>query len=216
MRNRTFGLLATLFLLFSFASCSKMPDNGNGSSSDASQSSLPDNSSGSSSDSSQSSIPDNSSGSSSDSSQSSIPDSSNGSSSDASQSSLPVNSKTQPYSIDQMIEAMKDYSVGQESTKIFYVTGKAVDVSFDKEWSSYTCFFEGHEKNSATPFELYGAMLSLNDLENPQNVRKEDIEGTVISFYGRAYCYQSNGKKVYQIGYVHNGSKICHVESLGL
>lgn len=130
------------------------------------------------------------------------------SSSNESQSSLPDNSKTQPYSIDQMIEAMKDYSVGQESTKLFYVTGKAVNVSFDKEWSSYSCFFEGHEKNSVMPFELYGAMLSLNDLENPQNVRKEDIEGTVISFYGRAYCYQSNGKKVYQIGYVHNGSKI--------
>ena len=160
MRNKTFGLLTTLFLLFSVASCSKMFDEGNGSSSNESQSSLPD------------------------------------------------NNKTQPYSIDQMIEAMKDYSVGQESTKLFYATGKAVDVSFDKEWSSYTCFFEGHEKNSATPFELYGAMLSLNDLENPQNVKKEDIEGTVISFYGRAYCYQSNGKKVYQIGYVHNGSKI--------
>ena len=153
-------------------------------------------------------MPDNSNGSSSDESQSPIPDNSNGSSSDESQSPLPDNSKTQPYSIDQMIEAMKEYSVGQESTELFYVTGKAVNVSFDKEWSSYTCFFERHEKNSATPFELYGAMLSLNDLENPQNVRKEDIEGTVISFYGRAYCYQSSGKKVYQIGYVHNGSKI--------
>ncbi len=160
MRNKTFGLLTTLFLLFSVASCSKMFDKGNDSSSNESQSSLPN------------------------------------------------NNKTQPYSIDQMIEAMKDYSVGQESTKLFYATGKAVDVSFDKEWSSYTCFFEGHEKNSVTPFELYGAMLSLKDLENPQNVRKEDIEGTVITFYGRAYCYQSSGKKVYQIGYVHNGSKI--------
>ena len=160
MRNKTFVLLTTLFLLFSVASCSKTPDKGNGSSSDDSQ------------------------------------------------SSLPSNSKTQPYSIDQMIEEMKDYSVGQESTKLFYVTGKAVDVSFDKEWSSYTCFFEGHEKNSETPFELYGAMLSLNDLENPQNVRKEDIEGTVISFYGRAYCHQSSDKKIYQIAYVSNGSKI--------
>ena len=118
------------------------------------------------------------------------------------------NSKASPATIDQMIEELKNYSIGQESTKMYYVTGKAVNVTFDKEWSSYSCFFEGHEKTSEQPFELYGGMLSLKDLENPQNVRTEDIEGTEISFYGKAYCYQSGSKKIYQIGYVAKGSKI--------
>ena len=151
MKNKFISLLATLFMVFSFASCKT---------------------------------------------------------SDEKIKPITDNSKSNPCTVEQMINEMKNYSVGQESTNLYYVTGKAVNVSFDKQWSSYTCYFEGHDINSEKPFQLYGGMLSLTDLDNPQNIRTEDIEGTEISFYGRAYCYVNNGKLVYQIGYVRGGSQI--------
>ena len=121
---------------------------------------------------------------------------------------LPVNTKSNPYTIDQMIQAMKDLSEGAETSKDYYVKGKAVNVSFSKRWSSYSCYFEGHEQNSAAPLQLYGGMLSLSEIPNTQNVDASLIEGTEITFYGRAKMTKVEGKKTYTFAYFDPGSAI--------
>ena len=121
--------------------------------------------------------------------------------------SLPANTKNNPYTIDQMIQAMKDLSVGSETDKDYYVKGKAVNVTFNHRWGSYSCYFEGHEENSDSPFYLSGGMLSVSEITNVQNVTISDLEGNEITFYGRAKYTMSGNKKKYSIGYFSDGSK---------
>lgn len=107
------------------------------------------------------------------------------------------------YTVDEMIEVMSDYTVSQESTIDYYVTGKAITSYYDSTHSSFTCYFENHGEDSNVPFQLYSGVLSAS-----LSGSYSDLTNKTLVFHGRAYLFQKNNKNIYEIAYVGSGSKI--------
>lgn len=107
-----------------------------------------------------------------------------------------------PYTIDEAIAIMSDYSSNQVSDNEFYIKGVVAEATYNESYDSYTIYFEGHEKNSAQPFQLYSAKISSAYVNG--DYEASDLVGKYIKAFGyfKLYLNTTSNKKIYEMPYL--------------
>ncbi|MCQ2771509.1 MAG: hypothetical protein MJ236_06930, partial [Clostridia bacterium] len=104
-----------------------------------------------------------------------------------------------PFSLDEAIEEMADYSRNEVSKEMYYVTGKVGSFTHDETRDVYTIYFEGHEFESTDPFQIYLGAIDLTYV--PDSFFPSDLDGATITVYGYLEKYYNINyqKIVYEV-----------------
>ena len=105
------------------------------------------------------------------------------------------------YTVEEMIEVMKDYEGGKPSEEEFYVTGVfAAGTTFNSKYTSWSGYTVGHEKESEKPFQIYSVGMADSVTGNYKD--KGCLDGATFVIKGHAMLYVKEGQApVYEIAY---------------
>ena len=108
------------------------------------------------------------------------------------------------YTVEEMIEVMKDYEGGQISSEEFYVTGVfATGTTYNSKYSSWSGYTVGHEKESEKPFQLYSVGMDESITKNYKG--NGCLDGATFVIKGKAQLYVKEGQApVFEIAYFSN------------
>lgn len=99
------------------------------------------------------------------------------------------------YTVDELLANVN--FTDTPSTEIYYVTGTCVaaDEYVNTTYHSYSCFFEGHTKSDAKPFQMYSGVFA-DTSKTPSS-----LAGCTITFHGKAFTFTKDNQTIYEIGY---------------
>lgn len=106
------------------------------------------------------------------------------------------------FTLDEMIEEMKDYTGGQISKEEYYVKGKmATGTTYDIGHTSWSGYGEGHAKDSEKPFQFYSCQMDESITKNYRDDGCLDGATVVVKGYVQLYVKDDN-PPVYEICYL--------------
>ena len=114
------------------------------------------------------------------------------------------------YTVDEMIEVMKDYKGGDISTEEFYVTGVfAEGTTFNSKYESWSGYTVGHDAKSEKPFQIYSSKMDASVTKNYKG--NGCLDGATFVIKGFAQLYVKEGAApVYEIAYFKDKEGVAH------
>ena len=114
------------------------------------------------------------------------------------------------YTVEEMIEVMKDYTGGQISTEEYYVTGTfAEGTTFNSKYTSWSGYTVDHGKESEKPFQIYSSKMDESITKNYKG--NGCLDGATFVIKGFAQLYVKEGQApVYEIAYFKDADGNAH------
>ena len=114
------------------------------------------------------------------------------------------------YTVEEMIEVMKDYTGGQISTEEYYVTGTfAEGTTFNAKYESWSGYTVDHGKESEKPFQIYSSKMDASVTKNYKG--NGCLDGAKFVIKGFAQLYVKEGQApVYEIAYFKDAEGTAH------
>ena len=107
-----------------------------------------------------------------------------------------------PYTINEALELMKDYSVGDVSDQQYFIIGQVSSATYNSSRDTYSIYLKGYEEDKDTPFQVYSCKIDRDCVDDDYSALGLSNKYIIVRGYLKLYYNERLSKNIFEMSYL--------------